>query len=58
MIIKVCFDCKFHDIRREEEMQNSYCRKENCWSEYSDCITEKALKLFLNEEKQSSSASK
>jgi len=52
MLIKACFQCQFHDIKREEE-QISFCRKENCWSEYSACIALKALERFLNEERES-----
>lgn len=50
MLIKACFDCKFHEWRQEEDTQMSYCKKECCWSQYSDCITLKALERFLNEE--------
>lgn len=49
MLIKACFECKFHKIK-QEEAQKSYCQKERCWSECSDCITLKALERFLNEE--------
>jgi hypothetical protein len=52
MIFKACSHCKFHDIRQEEETQNSYCRKEGCWSENSDCIALKALERFLKEEQE------
>lgn len=51
MLIKVCFKCEFHEIKQGEEAQRSYCQKEYCWSEYSDCITVKALERFLNEER-------
>ncbi len=50
MLIKACLKCKFHEIKQQEELQMSYCRKESCWAEYSDCITLKALERFLNEE--------
>jgi hypothetical protein len=41
---------RFHEIKQEEEAERSYCRKEGCWSEQSDCIELKALERFLNEE--------
>jgi len=50
MLIKACFKCKFHEIKEGEEVGGSYCKKESCWSEYSDCITLKALEKFLKEE--------
>ena len=50
MLIKACFECTFHTINPKEETQNSYCTKEGCWSLYSNCITQRALERFLNEE--------
>ena len=50
MIIKTCSQCQFHEVKEEEEKQMSYCRKENCWAELTDCITKKAVERFLNEE--------
>jgi hypothetical protein len=49
MVIKACLVCKYHKIRDEED-QRSYCRKEYCWSEFSDCMTIKALEYFLREQ--------
>jgi hypothetical protein len=48
MLIRVCLYCKFHEIKQEEK--NSYCRKEDCWSQYSKCVLMKAMDRFLNEE--------
>ena len=50
MIIKSCFDCKYHEIRREGKEDTSHCRQENCWSRYSKCVLAKALEKFLAEE--------
>ena len=50
MLIKACLKCEFHEIKQGEEAQMSYCRKECCWSRYSDCIALKAVERFLNEE--------
>ena len=50
MLIKACFLCTYHKIRAEEE-QRSYCQKEYCWSEYSDCMSLKALEHFLREQR-------
>lgn len=50
MFIKVCSKCKFHEIRQCEDVQRSYCKKEGCWAEFSDCIIKKALERFLKEE--------
>jgi hypothetical protein len=56
MLIKACLKCKFHEIKPGEEAQISFCRKEGCWSEHSDCIALKALQRFLNEERESPTA--
>jgi hypothetical protein len=50
MLIKACINCKFHEIKQNEEAQMSYCRKEYCWSQYSKCVAMKAIERFLNEE--------
>jgi len=55
MLIRACFKCKFHEIKQGEEVRASYCKKESCWSEYSDCITLKALERFLKDETESQS---
>jgi len=50
MLIKSCFNCEFHNSRKAEEDLKSHCRKENCWSEFSKCVAQKALKRFLEQE--------
>jgi hypothetical protein len=50
MLIRTCFNCKYHEIKGEEENQTSYCSRENCWSEYSKCVANKALDRFLEQE--------
>jgi len=50
MLIKTCFDCKYHKAKADEDMQKSYCRKECCWSVLTNCITQKAVERFLIEE--------
>jgi hypothetical protein len=50
MLIKSCFDCKFHEIRQEGKEKISYCARENCYSRYSKCIADKALNRFLEQE--------
>ena len=50
MVIKSCLICRFHEVRQEEKESNSYCRKENCWSEFSKCIMKKALNRFLEQD--------
>ncbi|MBM4145951.1 MAG: hypothetical protein FJ240_06725 [Nitrospira sp.] len=56
MLIKACFSCTFHKIKADEG-QRSYCQKEYCWAEYSDCMTIMALKHFLREQGVSLSSS-
>jgi hypothetical protein len=50
MLIKSCFQCKFHEIKQEKNEQMSHCQKENCWSRFSKCITNKALSRYLEQE--------
>ena len=50
MVIKSCLSCRFHEVKQDEKESNSYCRKENCWSEFSKCIMKKALNRFLEQE--------
>lgn len=50
MVIKSCFNCEFHTVKESEEGLKSHCGKGNCWSEFSKCVVEKALKQFLEQE--------
>jgi hypothetical protein len=51
MLINPCLHCKFHEIKQnEEEEKISTCQRENCYSRFSKCIAEKALKTFLQKE--------
>lgn len=58
MIIQSCLGCRFHQVKDEEREGVGYCQKENCWSEFSNCIMKKALRRFLEQESSSLSASK
>jgi hypothetical protein len=50
MVIKSCVHCKQHEIGLEGKEQMSYCRKENCWSQFSKCLAKEALRRFLEHE--------
>jgi hypothetical protein len=50
MIIKSCLNCEFHDVKLEFKEELSYCRRENCWSQYSKCVAIRALNQFLKQE--------
>jgi hypothetical protein len=50
MLINSCLDCKFHEMKKGEEEQMSYCQRESCYSRYSKCVAEKALVRFLEQE--------
>ncbi len=56
MVIKSCLSCRFHEAKQEEKESISYCRKENCWSEFSKCLAKKALANFLEQEKRPKSS--
>ncbi len=50
MIIKTCLQCKFHEIRENGNSKTVYCSRENCFSQYSKCISKKALEWYLRME--------
>ncbi|MGQ9655522.1 MAG: hypothetical protein ACUVXD_15800 [Thermodesulfobacteriota bacterium] len=50
MLLQSCMRCEFHDMREEEGATRSHCRKENCWSQFSKCVTAKALHRFLDQD--------
>jgi hypothetical protein len=54
MMIKFCLPCKFHEIKKGEEKPMSYCARENCWSQFSKCVANKALNRFLEQESSES----
>ena len=49
MLITSCLHCEFHEVK-QDELEMSYCSKENCWSQFSKCVMRKALDRFLKEE--------
>jgi hypothetical protein len=51
MVIRFCTSCAFHEIRSDEEgNKKSHCGKENCWSMFSKCLSNQALRTFLERE--------
>ena len=46
MILGTCAKCDYHEVRSDR----SYCKKENCYSEISKCITVEALRIFLKQD--------
>ena len=54
MLIRSCFSCKFHEVKQEKQEKISRCIKENCYAQYSKCVTTKALKKFLEQESSAS----
>jgi hypothetical protein len=51
MILRSCLSCTYHEIREELEIRVTFCLKENCWSQYSKCVAERALERFLEKER-------
>jgi hypothetical protein len=49
MIIKFCVQCKYHENKETDQGSMSLCRKENCYSQFSKCISTKALKWYLED---------
>ena len=50
MLIKSCFQCKFHEIEGVNNQKVSRCAREACYSRYSKCIANKALDRYLEQE--------
>jgi len=50
MVIISCIHCDFHEIRKDDREEISYCRKENCFSRHTKCILKKALENFLKQQ--------
>jgi hypothetical protein len=51
MILRSCLSCSFHEIREEPAGRQSYCNKENCWSQYSKCVATRAIERYLQHER-------
>jgi hypothetical protein len=50
MLIKLCLTCSFHQAKTEGVKETSYCSRENCYSEFSKCLSKRALRRFLEQE--------
>jgi hypothetical protein len=50
MLIRLCLTCAFHQEKKEGSEVFSYCSRENCFSEFSKCLSNHALKRFLDQE--------
>lgn len=49
-MLRSCLICEQHEMRREDGVRRSFCRKESCWSAYSKCVAQRAIERFLEEE--------
>ena len=57
MILRSCLSCKFHQIHDNANQRRSRCQRENCWSEFSKCIAQRALEQFLAQDRAASARS-
>ncbi len=48
MILIHCVKCRYHEEVKVNGASDSRCRKENCLSMYSHCITKAAMKQFID----------
>jgi hypothetical protein len=48
-ILKCCLECEFHEFKESIRKELSYCRNENCFSENTDCVLNKSLDKFLED---------
>ncbi len=52
MILKICNKCAFHETKGTDVEEFSFCSRENCYSQFSKCISKHALKLFLENQSE------
>jgi hypothetical protein len=50
MLINYCLTCAFHEEKGENGERLSYCSRENCYSQFSKCLSKHALQRFLDQE--------
>ena len=50
MLINYCLTCAFHEEKGENGERYSYCSRENCYSQFSKCLSKHALQRFLDQE--------
>lgn len=48
MLLRPCLNCRHHEMRHESR-PISFCSKENCFSQHSRCINQKAIQQYLKE---------
>ena len=51
MTLFYCRECVYHEIIHLREHQQSKCIKENCLSIYTKCLTNEAVKQFIDRDK-------
>ena len=51
MLLFYCRECVYHEIVDLREHQQSKCVKENCLSIYTKCLTDEAVKQFIDRDK-------
>ena len=49
MVVRYCLHCNYHKIKAEVQ-GHSYCARENCYSQFSKCLSNQALVRFLEQE--------
>ncbi len=50
MLLNYCLSCAFHQEKSEDAERYSYCSRENCYSQFSKCLSKHALQRFLSQE--------
>ena len=56
MLLRTCTECQFHEAKKDDASRKSFCKKENCWSQYTKCIAHKARDYFLKQDRITTSA--
>ena len=52
MILSYCSLCEYHQIVEVRKHEQSTCKKENCLSIYTKCLSDEAVKQFLHRNRQ------
>ena len=52
MLLNYCQGCRYHEIGIIDGDGQSKCTKENCLAVYTKCVTEEAVKQFLQNDRR------
>ena len=51
MLLNYCQGCRYHEIEIIDADEQSKCTKENCLAVFTKCVTEEAVRQFLQNDR-------